>query len=504
MSARVLMVQGTSSDVGKSLMVAALCRIYARRGLRVAPFKSQNMALNSFVTPEGHEIGRAQAVQAAAAGISPSVLMNPILLKPQSDTGCQVVLNGKAEASMSAVDYHAHKPALRATIGDALGKLRREYDLVIIEGAGSPVEMNLKEHDVANMFVAELCDAPVLLVADIDRGGVFASLVGTMELLEGSERARVRGFLINKFRGDPALLGDGLEILLSKTGVPVLGVVPYLRDLGVAEEDSVALAHRKTHFDEANRDTRKIAVVHFPHISNYDDVLPLEREAAVEVAFVRDVESIRCADLVVLPGSKSTVADLQWLREQGMAEALLQLAQAGRPIIGICGGCQMLGTRIEDPENVESSHPSVKGLGLLPFFTVFESAKITAQVRATAVRAGVLHDSTEIQGYEIHMGQLHWSGTPSPAFEISTRNGEEVHVPDGGVGNEGRIVGTMIHGIFGNAEVRKTLLSALGVRSGAGDSFFDSEIDRLADTVEGYVDVDHLDVIIGLESERLA
>ncbi len=501
MTAKVLMIQGTSSDVGKSLIVAALCRIYARRGLRVAPFKSQNMALNSAITPEGLEIGRAQAVQAEAAGTPLSVHMNPILLKPQSETGCQVVLMGKVQATMSASGYHAHKPELRETIASALNTLRATHDLVLIEGAGSPVEMNLKDNDVANMFVAELCDAPVLMVADIDRGGVFASLVGTMALLEGSEHERVRGFVINKFRGDPALLGNGLDILRERTGVPVLGVVPYVRNLAIADEDSVALQTRPQRFDARRTDAVRVAIIRLPHISNYDDVLPLEHEAALDVAFVGDAESVAEADLVIVPGSKCTILDMAWLRSQGLADALVKRAGAGKVILGICGGCQMLGERILDTAHIESNTEEVAGLGLLPFETVYEPTKTTAQVSATSVASSLWDEGTQAAGYEIHMGQLRWLGEPSPAFRIYSRNGQEVDLGDGGTSNNGAVIGTMIHGAFASGPLFGQLLARLGL-SQASRRTTDAEYDRLADTVETHLDMAALDRIIGISSER--
>lgn len=505
MTAKVLMVQGTSSDVGKSLMVAALCRIYARRGFRVAPFKSQNMALNSAVTSTGHEIGRAQAVQAEAAGVAPTVLMNPILLKPQSETGCQVVLMGKVMSQMSAADYHAHKPALRGAIADALARLREDFDLVIIEGAGSPVEMNLKAHDVANMFVAELCDAPVLLVADIDRGGVFASLVGTMALLEGTEHARVRGFLINKFRGDPKLLGNGLDIIHEKTGVRVLGVVPYLPNLAIADEDSVALNSRKLRFDADTPRAVKVAVLRLPHISNYDDFLPLEREAALDVAYVQDAESIATASLVILPGSKCTAEDMLWLQEQGLVAAICSRAASGMPILGICGGCQMLGAQLLDPDCVESNRPRVRALGLLPYSTVYTPEKTTAQVEATTHKNALWDVSGAIKGYEIHMGQIRWHEEPEPAFQIQKRNGTVGAMADGGVNENGKIVGTMLHGIFENKPLRDSLLVGLGVSPGCQSSFgassSEAEFDRLADAVSSQIDMTELDEIIGIAGE---
>jgi adenosylcobyric acid synthase len=327
MTARTIMVQGTASSVGKSITCAALCRFYRQEGLRVAPFKAQNMALNAYVTPDGGEIGRAQAVQAAAARVVPSVDMNPILLKPEGDARSQVIVLGRAIGSLPADEYHARKHELRAVVRASLDTLRASYDVVVIEGAGSPAEINLKDRDIVNMFVAEIADAPVVLVGDIDRGGVFAAIVGTMVLLEPHERARVRAFLINKFRGDLRLLEPGLRFLEERTGVPVLGVMPYVRDLRVADEDSVALEARRGR-RRAGEGEVEIAVVSLPRIANYDDLQPLEHEPGVVVRFVDEPAAIEGADLVVLPGTKSTMADLRWLRARGLASAIVAHARA--------------------------------------------------------------------------------------------------------------------------------------------------------------------------------
>ncbi|HMJ14631.1 MAG TPA: cobyric acid synthase, partial [Polyangiaceae bacterium] len=336
------MIQGTASSVGKSLLVTALCRFFRREGVRVAPFKSQNMALNSAVTPDGFEIGRAQAVQAEAAGLEPAVEMNPILLKPEGESRAQVVVMGKPIGSMPALDYHAHKPRLKAIIADCLDKLRRQYELVIIEGAGSPAEINLKDRDIVNMHVARVADAPVLLVGDIDRGGVFAAFIGTLELLEPDERERVAAFIVNKFRGDVALLQPGLDFLTQRTGKPVLGVVPYVAKLRIADEDSVSLEDRVGR-KRPGREQLDIAVVRLPRISNYDDVEALEHESGVVVRFVERPEEARGADLVILPGSKHTCSDLAWLRSTGIGHVIEERAQSSQPVLGICGGCQMLG-----------------------------------------------------------------------------------------------------------------------------------------------------------------
>lgn len=364
--APTIMVQGTASSAGKSLLVTALCRFFRREGLRVAPFKSQNMALNSAVTVDGLEIGRAQAVQAEASGILSCVDMNPILLKPESDRRSQVVVLGKLIGSMTATEYHEYKPRLSTVIAESLTRLRVDYDLVVIEGAGSPAEINLKSRDIVNMHVAKLADAPVLLVGDIDRGGVFGSFVGTMELLEPDERARVAAFVVNKFRGDMALLKPGLDFLTERTGKPVLGVVPYIQGLRIADEDSVSLEDRMARRRPSQQEI-DIVVVRLPRLSNYDDVEALEHEAGVVVRFVEQPDEIQGADLVILPGSKNTVSDLSWLRTRGIAGAIEARAHVGKPILGICGGCQMLGEVIDDPHGVDRPKPKCAGWDCFPY-----------------------------------------------------------------------------------------------------------------------------------------
>jgi adenosylcobyric acid synthase len=492
MLAPAIMVQGTASSVGKSLMVTALCRMFRQDGLRVVPFKAQNMALNSAVTSDGGEIGRAQAVQAEAAGVPSVVDMNPILLKPEGDARSQVVVLGKPIGSMSAAEYHARKPELRALIAECLERLRRRSDVVVIEGAGSPAEINLKDRDIVNMSVAKAADAPVLLVGDIDRGGVFASFVGTMELLEPDERARVAAFVVNKFRGDVALLRPGLEYLTGRTGVPVLGVVPFVRALRIADEDSVSLDDKIGTRTGASID---IAVVRLPRISNYDDFDPLAHENGVAVRFVERPRDLEPADLVILPGSKSTVSDLAWLRESGFGAALERRAKRGDGILGVCGGYQMLGTQIEDPAGVESNRSSVPGLGLLPATTRFEARKVTARLRAVVGAPSFLcaDAGASVEGYEIHMGTV---DAGKALFEITSRNGEACRVGDGAASPDGSVVGTMIHGIFENEVVRRSLLDFLrekkGLPSAQGsspDASKELEYDRLADVVRANVDL---------------
>jgi adenosylcobyric acid synthase len=513
----MLMVQGTASSVGKSLTVTALCRLFRQRGLRVAPFKSQNMALNSFVTPDGYEIGRAQAVQAEAAGIAPSVEMNPILLKPEGEISSQVVIMGRPAGSFTFTEYHRRKPELIRVIADCLAKLRDAYDIVVIEGAGSPAEINLASHDIVNMHVAEAADAPVIMVGDIDRGGVFAQFVGTMDLLEPKQRTRVAAFLINKFRGDSTLLKPGLDYLANRFGIPVVGVVPYIPRLRIADEDSVALEDRRGR-PAASPAQLEIAIVRLPHISNYDDFLALEHEAGVVVRFVESPAEITVADLVVIPGSKSTVADLQWMRAYGFADAIIARAGRSEPIVGICGGCQMLGATIEDPAAVESSTGVSTGLNLLPIVTRFGPEKRTTQVRARiaypSVLTGDIGVGLEINGYEIHMGRIERIADAPAPFQIITRNGviQDAHgvsdnnggALDGAISSNGAVAGTMLHGIFENDALRAALISGLARRKGIDVSTGprvatrNEEYDRLAETVRSNVDWEVIERIAGL------
>ena len=508
--ARTIMVQGTASSVGKSLLVTALCRMFRDEGIRVAPFKAQNMALNSAVTPDGLEIGRAQAVQAQAAGIAPSVDMNPILLKPEGDRKSQVVVLGRPIGSMSAVQYHEYKPRLSQVIVDALTRLRTHYDLVVIEGAGSPAEINLKARDIVNMHVAKLADAPVLLVGDIDRGGMFASFVGTMELLDLDERARIAALLVNKFRGDVGLLEPGLQFLSERTGKPVLGVVPYVQHLRIADEDSVSLDERAAGRVRCVRDgDLDIVVVRLPRISNFDDVEALEHEASVVVRFVDQPDVLDRADLVILPGSKNTVSDLAWLRANGIAAAITRRADRRQPVLGVCGGCQMLGEVIEDPHGVESRHTRVDGLALLPIRTRFERDKITAQMHARVSTPSFLTDEApferDLTGYEIHMGVVVATGPCATPFEIYSRNGHSEVVPDGAISQDGAVVGTMMHGLFENDALRARTLAFLRRRKGLPETLATSgvapkqaEYDRLAAAVRTHIDCELLWRIVGL------
>ena len=503
MPGKTLMVQGTASSVGKSLLVAALCRIFRQRGVRVAPFKAQNMALNSYVTRDGGEMGRAQVVQAEAAGVEPTVDMNPVLLKPETDSRCQVIVRGRPVTSLSARDYFGRKLDLWPTVAEALDRLRAEYDLVVVEGAGSPAEINLRDKDIVNMRVARYADSPVLLVGDIDRGGVFASLVGTLELLLPEERALVRGLIVNKFRGDVRLLEPGLAMLEERTGVPVLGVVPYVRDVGIAEEDSVALEGRRD--GRATDGAVDVAVIRLPHISNFDDFDPLEREAGVALRYAEDAASLGEPDLLVLPGTKTTVADLTHLRSSGLARRVVDLARSGTPVLGICGGYQMLGERIRDPDGVESPEAEVTGLGLLPVETTFAREKRTCQVvgRVLAGRGllGAAAGQT-VAGYEIHVGET--ASRAAPGLRIERRLDAPADDLDGAVSADGLVAGTYLHGLFANTGFRRAILAWLASRKGQTLSFGEvatreAAYDRLAEVVRSSLDIRRIVEICGLE-----
>ncbi|MFC1964337.1 cobyric acid synthase [Chloroflexota bacterium] len=490
--AMTLMIQGTASSAGKSVLVTALCRIFKQDGHRVAPFKAQNMALNSFVTPEGGEIGRAQAVQAEAAGLPPTVDMNPVLLKPTADDGSQVIVLGKVARNISAQEYYRYTPSLLETIIGSLNRLCSDYDIVVIEGAGSPAEINLKEREIVNMRIAKLASAPVLLVGDIDRGGVFASLVGTLELLTGEERNYVKGLVINKFRGDLSLLKPGLDFLEERTGKPVLGVVPYFRGIRIAQEDSVYLDER---IIGPTADDLDIAVIRLPHISNYDDFDPLEDEGC-RVRYVTSIEELGTPHLIILPGTKSTVNDLDFLWQSGLADEIRRRAGTETPVVGICGGYQMLGKTIIDEQQVESSTVASMGLGLLDTVTRFSPEKATRQVRACVQTGkGLLCDleGVELTGYEIHMGQTN-SGTEGILRILATPQGPADYA-DGAMNARGTVLGTYLHGLFHNDAFRRGFLAALRrywklpeKKPGATASR-ERQYDRLADIVRRSLDM---------------
>jgi adenosylcobyric acid synthase len=487
MPGKPIMVQGTGSHVGKSITVTALCRIFARRGYRTAPFKAQNMALNSYVTADGGEIGRSTAEQAFAAGIAPTVEMNPILLKPSSEVGSQVILRGKPIGHYPARDYWQLKPTLFDIVQTSLRTMLDEYEVVVIEGAGSPAEINLKAHDLVNMRVARWAQAPVLLVGDISLGGVFAWLYGTLALLPPEEKALVRATLINKFRGDPKLLGDGLRQLEELTGIPVLGVVPDLGDLGIGEEDTVPTSR----FGNWSHDGAllRIGVIHYPYRSNFTDFDPFFHEPGVEVRYLTDAAMLEGCHVIFLPGTKQTMADLQWLRQRGFETALCRRVEAGAFLVGLCGGYQMLGERLEDPDGVESALAETPGLGFLPIATRFNQEKALYQVEAVHEGSGL-----PVRGYEIHMGESRSLHTTQPLVRIRTRNGQGVELLDGATASSGRVWGCYVHGLFDDPDFRRYFLNEVRAAFdlpqpvSAGHSI-ENPYDRLADGFEQHLDM---------------
>ena len=485
--AKNIMIQGTMSNAGKSLLCAGLCRILKQEGYRVAPFKSQNMALNSFITKDGGEMGRAQVVQAEAAGIEPDVRMNPILLKPTTDVGSQVIVAGQVQGNMRAMEYYRRKRDYIPAILEAYNSLASEYDIIVIEGAGSPAEINLKQEDIVNMGLAKLVDAPVLLVGDIDRGGVFAQLYGTVALLEKDERARIKGTIVNKFRGDRAILEPGIRILEELCGVPVAGVIPYTH-VDIDDEDSLTERFSQT----TERKLLDIAVIRLPRISNFTDFAPFERYGNVSLRYVERVADLHGPDMILIPGTKSTIADLKWLRQSGMEATVLKAASAGTPVFGICGGYQMLGRSVCDPDQVEAAETTrIQGLGLLDMDTVFRGEKVQTQVSGTfAGVTGLLSglNGMEYTGYEIHMGRS-----------------QEKLLPLQGTGN---VYGSYIHGIFDAPGVSDEILRAICAKKGldyAALGTFDlreykeRQYDMLADAVRGGLDMELVHRIINRE-----
>ncbi len=497
MKYRPLMILGAGSDVGKSLMVAGLCRIFREAGVRVAPFKAQNMALNSFITPEGGEMGRAQVTQAQAAGLAPHVDMNPILLKPSSDTGSQVIVHGRVYGNFSAQEYYRHKPRLVRKVMESFRRLSRAYELIILEGAGSAVELNLKKNDLVNFNMARKTGAAVCLVADIDRGGVFAATIGSFMLLTPAERRLLQGFIINKFRGDPALFETGVGIIEARTRRPVLGVVPYVPDLALPEEDSVALGRKPASGAAAAEGRLNVGVVRLPHISNYTDFDALEQEPQVRLRYLDHRDAFEGLDLLILPGTKNTISDLLYLKETGFIDRIQAFVRHGGHLVGICGGFQILGREIRDPHGVEGPPREEAGLGLLPVITTMAGAKTTTQVQAQA--GGGPEDEAALQAYEIHMGVSEPCGPGEPAFDILSRNGRPVRVADGWVSPDRRIWGTYLHGLFDNDEFRwrflRRLLESRGTgcpAAAAATSFHtrqEAELNRLADLLRRHLDL---------------
>jgi adenosylcobyric acid synthase len=482
MCAAAIMFQGTGSDVGKSLIVAGLCRAFRRRGLVVRPFKPQNMSNNAAVTPEGAEIGRAQALQARAAGVAPSSDMNPVLLKPQSEQGAQVIVGGRVWDTLSARAYGRRKAELLPAVIEAFERLSGEADLVLVEGAGSPAEVNLRSGDIANMGFAEAADLPVILIGDIDRGGVIASLVGTAALLPDADRERIKGFIINKFRGDPSLFDEGLEVIESRTGLASMGVVPYFAAAGrLPAEDSMSLEGRG---GNTKAGAIKIAVPRLARIANFDDFDPLIAEPEVTLVFVPRGEALPGdADLVILPGSKATLADLAVLREEGWDIDLTAHLRRGGQVLGICGGYQMLGRRIADPDGVEGAPESAAGLGYLDVETVLTGDKRLRQVEGRACAGG-----ETVRGYEIHIGLTRGPDCARPMLELAGR-------PDGALSTGGKVMGCYLHGLFAADDFRRAFLERLGARDRHGPAYdqgLETTLDALAGHLEAHLDLDRL------------
>ncbi len=475
--AKTLMVQGCTSDAGKSIMVAGLCRVLKRRGLSVAPFKPQNMALNSAVTPEGGEIGRAQAVQAKACGLAPHTDMNPVLLKPNSDSGAQVIIHGQALSNMEAADYHDYKKRAMNAVLESHQRLSQQYEWIVVEGAGSPAEINLREGDIANMGFAEAVDCPVILVADIDRGGVFAHFIGTLALLSETEQARTRGFIVNRFRGDIGLLQPGLDWLKQRSGKPVLGVVPYLHDLHIEAEDALNPQQTVT---EAQL---KVVIPVLSRISNHTDFDALRQEPGVDLIFVGKGKPLPPSDLIILPGTKNTRSDLAFLRSNGWDRDIARHLRYGGKLMGICGGFQMLGSAVHDPEGIESEAGSSAGLAYLNFETTLKPGKTLRRVSGRFIDSGAA-----LTGYEIHAGHSTGPALDMPLLDL------EGHC-DGALSDDGKILGSYVHGIFDHGEARQQLLTWAGAQEESNldyDGLIEANLERLADTLEQHLDIDQI------------
>lgn len=496
--AKKVMFQGTSSHVGKSILTTAFCRILTQDGYNTAPFKAQNMALNSYVTRSGGEMGRSTVAQAEAAGVEPIVQMNPVLLKPTGNSCSQVILLGKSVGNYSASDYQ-NKYSQQAwdSVKKSLDYMETHYDILVIEGAGSPAEVNLKKNDIVNMRIAKECQSPVFLIADIDRGGALASIVGTLELLDEEERKLVKGLVINKFRGDITLLEPALTFLEERTGIPVLGVIPYLDQLGIDDEDSVSLQDMPK--DSVMRDIH-IAVIQTPKISNFTDFDAFTHEPDVNVRFVQQGDLIGNPDVIILPGSKNTTEDLLYLKHHGYADEIKELADRGTPVIGICGGYQMLGEKVCDPLHVESDKDEVTGLGLLPYITTMQGEKNTYQVEFNCKNLPFLDmnfSAENLKGYEIHMGETILTGSAQSLFNIVRRSNAPVDLQDGFINDKHHVFGTYCHGVFDNDYLRRAVINALRKRKGLLPldvkfkyrEYKEAEFDRLAAIVRKHFDM---------------
>lgn len=501
-----IMIQGTGSSVGKSILVTALCRIFTQDGYSVCPFKSQNMSLNSYITLDGKEMGRAQVLQAYAAGLQPEAYMNPILLKPTSDKKCQIIVNGKVYGNSTAMEYHNMKLQFRDMLKEQFEEMEKKFDIIVMEGAGSPAEINLRDRDIVNMGMAEIVDAPVLLAGDIDKGGVFASLAGTMILFNEEEKKRVKGTIINKFRGDVEILKPGLTMLEDIIKIPCLGVIPYFH-LALEDEDGAV------EFNKRVTAPIDIAVIKLPHISNFTDLDSLKSEEDVSVRFIETVEEFGNPDLVIIPGSKNTIEDLLKLRKSGIEARIKEYSKDGL-VIGICGGYQMLGKIIKDPYGVETEVPEVEAMGLLDIDTVFEEEKVTTRVKAESIRdfdvykdkASTEKRKIDVYGYEIHMGICTYGEKAKPLFEITDKNGEEVCLQDGAVNNEENVMGSYIHGVFDGVDFREYILNKIRSKKGMKtkksyvyENLREKELDRLADIVRQNMDIASIYNIMGIK-----
>ncbi len=493
-----IMIQGTASSVGKSILVTALCRIFKQDGYSVCPYKSQNMSLNSYITLDGKEMGRAQVLQAYAAGLEPEVYMNPILLKPTTDKNCQIIFNGEVYGYSNAKEYHNLKVKFKDDLKSAFEKLENQFDIIVMEGAGSPAEINLRDNDIVNMGMAELIDAPVLLVGDIDKGGVFASLLGTIMLLSDSEKDRVKGTIINKFRGDISLLKPGVDSLEELTHRDCLGVVPYFK-LDLEDEDGAVDLNKNI------TDKIDIAIIRLPHISNFTDFDALSIEPDVSVRYVETVTEFKTPDLVIIPGTKNTLGDLEYLKKSGLYNKIREYEVNGK-IIGICGGYQMLGKVLEDPYGVETTLDSMEGLDILPIKTVFEEKKITTRVNGIIAKDLINNDTPlSIYGYEIHMGKTTLLDEGKSLININKSNNEEANHLDGVVNNKGNVMGTYIHGIFDGVEFRQHIINELRRDKGIEEKVSmpyehlrEKELDKLADLVRASIDMNKIYKIMGL------
>lgn len=493
-----VMMQGCASSVGKSLLTAAMCRIIKQDGFSIAPFKSQNMALNSYITLNGDEMGRAQVVQAEAAGIEPDVLMNPILLKPTSDKKSQVIVNGKVYANMDFRDYHSIKPKLKTVVQKAYDTLAAQYEYIVLEGAGSPAEINLTDGDIVNMGMADMADSPVILIGDIDKGGVFAFVVGTLQLLEEKHRKRVKGIIINKFRGDLKILEPGLKKLEEIIGVPVLGVVPYV-EVDIEDEDSVTERFSRV----VGNGEIEVAVIKLPHLSNYTDYNVFSLEKTVTMRYVENLSDLGDPDLIILPGTKNTIEDLLYLKSVGLDESVVKHARKGKAVIGVCGGYQMLANSLHDPHHTESRIEHMSGLGLLDMDVTFGQEKVTTRVQGQVSKdtKGLLEgmSGTQLEGYEIHMGKNEFGSDAVPCVNITRSNGKDVSTLDGVSNRQGNVFGTYIHGIFDNTgflrgvinNIRKAKgLDADNSKTMTFEKYKQGEYDRLADVVRNSLDME--------------